>query len=212
MANAQTEQNAERAERVQEVLRLRQSRMQSYHDHKENMAHAGLLVVLGLTAWVISKGTPDRVQQINQWGKINMIGGIVLLWFLLHAYIRWQLRNRRIAAAYDIALLQTLKHWVNNAPTDSELAPYARATNRTSIGARLLAMLFQIIDFFYPINAASIVTGDGPEEYPVLVVDAVGKCGVGAVRGERLVTIASIIMLALMLFRTCAIGAEKVPG
>jgi len=90
----------ERVERVTKLLELLIAQMVSYHNHKETMAHAALLVALAVSATVMSTSSwpPSWVPALSNSSKEVTVLGVTVIWLVIHVYMRWQLRNRRVAA------------------------------------------------------------------------------------------------------------------
>jgi hypothetical protein len=86
-----------RISRAEKLLEHLISENESYHNHKEIMAHAGLLVMLALCGGIISvkEWPPTWVPQLHLSSEWVTFLLFFLLWLLLHIYIRWQLRHRR---------------------------------------------------------------------------------------------------------------------
>lgn len=77
----------------------------AYHHHKESMAHACAALEIGILAWVMTK---------DGWKLLQMTAGFtcfVILWALLHLYLRWELRNRRIASVRITSDIDKLVRW-----------------------------------------------------------------------------------------------------
>jgi len=141
-----------RVERAQKFLDHLLPEMDSYHNHKESMAHAGLLIMLAIGGGILSLDAwPPK------WIPLSLLGssrysvasfGTVLLLVLCHIYIRWQLRCRRAAAIMYNGALLALAEWVRREPTKEDLAPYC--PQKTSISAELASLL----DYIFPFPCA----------------------------------------------------------
>jgi hypothetical protein len=109
--------------RMIDFLNLRMSQMHSYHDHKENMAHAAVVVAIGLVGTVLGTQIwpPSWVHSLCVSSKAMASIGAVTVWLFIHVYMRWQLRNRRVAAIYVASLLKVLRDWVISPPTEVQL-------------------------------------------------------------------------------------------
>jgi peroxiredoxin Q/BCP len=69
-----------------------------YHNHKETLAHAALVVMVSLTIGVCSKEWEDTgIDRLQSYGAIALWAGIYL-------YVGWELALRRFAAAVTTAL------------------------------------------------------------------------------------------------------------
>ena len=74
----------------------------NYHNHKETMSHAGLLVQLGLFTFIISlrKWPPTWCPDVHVPSEWSAFIVYTFLWLLITLYIGWQLSNRREASEY----------------------------------------------------------------------------------------------------------------
>ena len=70
-----------------------------YNAHKENMAYSGALLQFGIFAYVM---TTDQWPPcwINNYFLCKFFAVILffLIWLLIHLFIGWQLRNRKVGA------------------------------------------------------------------------------------------------------------------
>lgn len=76
-----------------------------YHNHKEIMAHACAVLEIGILAWVMTK---------DGWKLLQTNEGFacfVILWILIHLYLRWELRNRRKASILIASYFDYLQEW-----------------------------------------------------------------------------------------------------
>lgn len=91
-------------EQMAAFLEMRASHVREYHDHKETMAHAALLVSLTLVAGIVSAcpWPPSWAVNLRVSRTVLMVG---LIWLGIHVYMRWQLRKRRHAARFYDALI-----------------------------------------------------------------------------------------------------------
>lgn len=80
----------------QEVLQAFLEMHSQYHNHKENMAYAifGLEGAFFIGLFVFSRWPPELAKVSNY----ALAGLFVAVWILFHLALRFQLRNRRIAA------------------------------------------------------------------------------------------------------------------
>lgn len=76
-----------------------------YHHHKETMAHAALLVQLGVLAWLLCL---DRILVSCYLTKILLPLAYVLIWCVITCYIGWQLYNRTVASRQVDKLINAL--------------------------------------------------------------------------------------------------------
>ena len=89
-----------------DYLIVRQSLMSSYHNHKENMANAGVLVQISLFGAVVTESIwpPDWVADSFSEPEALTFAAYFMLWALVHIHIRWQLANKRAAALWVAGL------------------------------------------------------------------------------------------------------------
>lgn len=99
----------------------------SYHHHKENMAHASLLVQAGLAGFIVVTENWPPIWMKVAFSLENYITIFIVLifWGTIHSIITWQLRLRSLAAIEYAAVLQLLYGWSTSPPTreDLELLP-----------------------------------------------------------------------------------------
>lgn len=117
----------------------------SYHDHKETMVNAGILVQIGLFGAVITSNPAASIEAIDVGflgvqlsGKFLAIVVYLGFWASIHAYVRWQLDKRAIAAILVKHMRIELLSWIDTPPEDNDLVPYGGAAGRKddrSIGA-----------------------------------------------------------------------------
>lgn len=186
-----------RVKRATALLEQRMSQMHSYHDHKETMAHAALLVALAYVGAIASVQSwpPDWIPTVCAHRNVAAMIGAMAGWLFIHVYMRWQLRNRRAAALYVACLLKVLRRWAHTPPTDPELKPYM------GDGARLSGV-HMWVDYFIVSKAASIPSDEGLKGYPKAMVDEYMATETGALFGENLVTWGSIALGLVLLTRT----------
>ena len=179
-------------------LERRLDRWSTYHDHKETMAHAAILVSLGLVAGVL--GTPawdSWAPKVDLSPRLVATVGVVFVWFLLHLYIRWQLRNRRIAALSTRAYRRVLRNWATNPPTQDELQP-----NDKELGCSSAKRKFD--KWVFPLEG-TILEKDLDEGFvglPRAIVEEFKAGSTGASRAERLVSIGSLLFGVLLILNS----------
>jgi len=191
-----SDESESRIKRVAAFLESRMSQMHSYHDHKETMAHAAALVVLGYVGAIISIQTwpPEWVPTVRVSRDTVAMVGAMAVWLLIHVYLRWQLRNRRVAALYVACLLKVLRRWALNPPSQDDLKPYgAVVSERPSVHTW--------IDFLVPWPSARVPSDEGLEGYPMAMVQEYLSTKTGAVFAECLVSYGSILLGLILLVR-----------
>ncbi len=172
------------------------TQLQSYHNHKEAMAHAGFVVQLVLLTAIFGANTwppcwmPDAIPK-----EITATIGIVVIWLLIHIYIRWQLRQRRFAALFIKCAIQTLKDWENSGTGDMAYPKEISATPEVK-------KIYRCADYLLPCKKARVPMDEGLEGYPLDFTAKMKTEYTGALFGERLVWVGSITTLVIMLFRT----------
>ncbi len=197
-----------RMERARALLNHLLSEGDSYHNYKESMAHAGLLVILALAGGILSLKdwpphwvAPFQVYLSPKWIAFSAFG---LLWVLGHIYIRWQLRNRRGAAITYGGALRALAESVPRDLGANDLRPYSKSDTQQG---RLAAFLSTLADFIFPFPRATLHEDVGKEHYPSWLGKAIRdqeRAGTGAIWGELLVTVGSFLALVLVLVQTLA--------
>ncbi|MBI4522339.1 MAG: hypothetical protein HY695_00860 [Deltaproteobacteria bacterium] len=183
----------ERVKRAERFVDRMLADVNSYQSHKETMAHAGLLVMIAVVGGLVSfkPWPPQWVPVLQVYFEQQTVAVLicVLLWFMIHLYIRWQLRRRRWAAVVYNGAVGAVAEWLRRDPTGEDLKYEQRTTKSCALGACLLT----VIDYVVPCAKAPL--------------DDLWKVGSakGAVRAEWLVTLGSysllVILLAKMLYR-----------
>lgn len=181
-----------------QLLQAMFSKSASYHNHKETMAHAGTALQLALMTWLISQKTSFNSCWIENAGLSQnfVLGFYIVIWSLLHVFIRWQLRNRRTAAIELATYQKTLRKWAYSTPTQDDLVPFCEKPNDKSC-------IKKFLDHFIPIKSAS----------PQLDIDKYGfptdmakiwieqeKEGTRAIASEWFLCIASALMFVIGFF------------
>jgi len=191
-----TEESESRIKRVTALLESRMSQMHSYHDHKETMAHAAVVVALAYVGGIISIQVwpPVWVPTICASRDIVALVGSMAGWLLIHVYLRWQLRNRRVAALYVACLLKVLSKWTLTPPSQEDLAPYTETCSNRS-------RVHTWIDFLAPWPWARVPSDEGLAGYPKAMVTEYWQTKTGAVFGETLVSLGSILLGLILLAR-----------
>ncbi len=99
-----------------------------YHNHKETMAHAAVVIQLGLFAWIIMADVwpPKWVNDVDICMSRRLVTFIVylLMWFAISGYTVWQLWNRRKAAQLVASLLNNIKTKIKYEPKNEILEEY----------------------------------------------------------------------------------------
>jgi hypothetical protein len=189
----------EKRERATHFLELLLGQYDTYHNHKELMAHAGLLLQVGLAAVVFSaEQWPPCWLDTFLHSQVAAAVGIAIIWLFIHFFIRWQLRNRRGAAVLVAAIQKTLLSWVHSPPKKEDLEPY----NAEEEHNRWFAT---VVDFLFPRPSARLHQDVEKQGYPIALVrewKQQAQEGTGAVHSEWFLFFSSVIMLAVALLRT----------
>lgn len=191
----------ERIGRVTNVLSSRLERLNSYHDHKENMAHASLLVNLAfvgaLAGTKCADWPPQWSSSLSLYPRLAGAVGALLIWFCIHIYMRWQLRNRRVAAKLASVLTQTLMAWAQKPPSKDDLQPPPPCLGPKKSWACCL------LDLIFPCPGTNPEFDDGLRNYPTSVVKMYEnpRTKTGAILAEWIVTVGSFLLGAIALAR-----------
>jgi hypothetical protein len=163
---------------------------ESYHSQKENSAYAIFLVEAGLfgALWTTSV-LGDFTKVVPDPGLVVPVL-VIFIWSLFHVLLRWQLRNRRIAALQVATLLRAITDHLAKRPEPARQTPVAAG------------VLSTFLDYFVPLPKSTIV-GDVklqhfPEWYRLRYL-ASQKEGTGASFGEIFPTYGSIVMVVATL-------------
>jgi len=107
--------NNEKKRQIKEMAEKIWTKTAAYHQHKEIMAHAGLAAEIALVTVVLV---------FDFWLGISRIF-ILLIWLIIHIYMRWQLRCRRWAAIRVQEFESRLCQWsICKWPADTDLNDY----------------------------------------------------------------------------------------
>lgn len=206
VAELRRDYQSERAARYTEFLYAYWSQKDSYHHHKEKMAHAAFLVevalcaaLLGLTQW-----PPDWIatSAIPYWAA-NL--GLAVSWFVIHVFIRWQLRLRRNAALHVAATVRVLRDWAYELPCDIALDSSVDSSLVISGMEKWKGRLIDSVDrFVFPLKGARVSDDVGLSGLPAVLVkefDEQYKIGYGALEAEAWLTGASMLVFIFMLAR-----------
>ena len=179
--------------RVSDFLVLRMSQLDRYHDHKETMAHGAVLVSLALFGAVLSTAPwpPQWVPTFCIRSQAVAFVGVVVLWFFIHIYMRWQLRNRRAAAIYVVALLKILRTWATTPPSADQLKPWDQSPQRP-------ARIHIVLDYLIPWRWASAPDDEELRGYPIALVEELQRLRTHAITGESIVTYGSLLLGLLL--------------
>jgi hypothetical protein len=192
-----------RVNRAEKLVEGLIARMETYHAHKETMAHSGLLVMLALLGSVL-----NATSWPPQWVGVPLLSevlskrcvafiGLLFLWLLLHFYIRWQLRLKRDAAITQAGAEHALAEWVLLKPQNNDLGRYSPEKECT--------LLNKFADFLIPWLRGTTVHYNN---FPKWLGDAIKQEEEGwkkkkwTSRGELLETAGSGFIFLVIILRT----------
>lgn len=155
----------------------------AYHNHKETMAHAGLLLLVAIFGYVMT-----AEQWPPCWVDSDLIFfiGISLVLTLVYMFIRWQLIHRRSAAIKFAALERILLKDIN-IPNKTTLDEYEK----------------KFSDLFIP--RKNVYIDDNIEYLDNQIKGAIEqqiKNGTDAVKSEKILCTGSVLMILLISWRT----------
>ena len=106
--NSQNNSNSADANQTKdlEIARVLLEFIARYHDHKETMAHAAVLIQLGIVAVLFRMDCWPLQDSSHQ---IAVFIGYVLMWAIISGYMLWQLDKRREAACQVKELIEFLE-------------------------------------------------------------------------------------------------------
>lgn len=182
----------------------------SYHHHKETMANAGIVAQLGIVASIFSmQSLPSWVKPIpwcnhNISPKYLIYIAFIMLWLLIHIFIRWQLRNRRWAAIFTAAIEETLKNWTYSNPRPIDLKPYQEDTLKPKTKKEF------IDKYIWPLRSAPLYSDVGVKGWPIGLMqeldkkrDAFIRKDDDSIHPEWLLSFGSIFALIVGLVSIC---------
>jgi hypothetical protein len=185
-------QMGDHARKFAECLIVKNS---SYHNHKETMAHACVVLEIAIFGWVMSKDVWAIATETSLiWFLIVATG----IWLPIHWYMRWELRFRRFATKQDAGLCRVMARWIIANPTMNELEPYMEKEQDSF-------SKWTLIDFFLPCFRASLPTERGSFGYPTIMVEDLKNTGSDKDRwlyfGEWLPTALSLFLFVILILR-----------
>lgn len=185
---------------IRPFLELMLGQSETYHNHKETIAHAGMALQLAFAAGIISVGTwpPDWVTEVRLSPRFLSASAVAAIWFLIHVFVRWQLRNRRWAAFQNAALVRTLRRWAIETPAPEKLASYKQPNRQRA------STFLTFLDYLVPCQSASLHCDVDMSGWPVGLVEEWTeqiRTGTGAIKAEWLLWVGSVFVLLLGLLR-----------
>jgi hypothetical protein len=187
--------------RMTEFLFQSMSHMYSYHHHKEAMAHAAILVMLGFVAAIAGiQWPPSWIPSFHLSARFIAFIGVSLVWYLLHLYILWQLRNRVIAAIYVSTYLKVLRSWATQSPSQNALKAWEQEPPKSHPIASFCNRAL------FPLGHLNMAGDDGLKGYPTVFVEEFLAPRTGATTGARtgartgeIIVVCGSILLGLIL-------------
>ncbi|OHB64970.1 MAG: hypothetical protein A2Y77_09355 [Planctomycetes bacterium RBG_13_62_9] len=83
--------------------------------------------------------------------------------------------------------MNVLRRWATDGPSLAEITPAPKGIPRPS-------PIIRVIDFFFPLKRATVVREEGLKGYPTAVVDEFTSTTTGAIRTERVASLASLAL------------------
>ena len=158
---------------------------ESYHSHKENSAYAAFLLEASLFSALITTDVYASFLEKFPNASLCFLAVILFLWALIHVFMRWQLRNRRIAAIQVSTLLRALLDDLQEKPP--------AITNNASRDARKADI---ILDYLIPWPRATHIPDTGLRNFPEWYRSRYfASQKTGAVFGEAFPSYGSLVIL-----------------
>jgi len=164
------------------------SERESYHSHKESSAYTIFAVEAGFFGALLTTDWYTKIVSATCCPKLIILTFfIVPIWVLVHTFMRWQLRNRRIAAlqvgTIIAALLDDLK------AVDDVVAQHS---------GQHITGIMRLMDYFVPVYSATVMGDIDIKSFPDWYRNRYIKFqqnGTGAVTAEWFPTIGSLLIL-----------------
>jgi hypothetical protein len=183
----------ERARRLAEAL---YGPFNSYHQHKELMGHAAVLVEGSLFVVLMSG---DNWRIVHEGGWVSSVV-VTSLFLIIHVYMRWELRYRRLAADQLGGLRKALA-----ANTVATAADSAAQECREAEAVESRLRLWELYDHLWPFQKGKLPWDYycRPAQCPQSLSNDLQSMDSHSSRpiGEWLPTLASVIMFVAILVR-----------
>ena len=181
-------------EKVKDLLENLLAKHDSYHHHKENTSHVGIILQITFFSGLITFSETSLLKEID---SSLMVISISVIWLLLHIFIRNQLRLKRVAAINYAGCFSAYLTFVNCKFKKIDLKP------KTIKGFKS-PKYYNFLDNLFPIGRAAFKTDIlGTNEYPSFIAKSVqtryDNFKTSRTRYEWIFTITSIIMLGTMI-------------
>ncbi len=166
------------------------SNRESYHSHKETTAYTIFAVEAALFGAMMTTDWYIKIAGVTGHPTCVALSFVVLSWVLAHTFMRWQLRNRRMAALHVGAII-------------TALLGYLKEENVTIHQARKKASwVIQFLDYFVPLSSATPIGDIDIESFPLWYKNSYFKFQegkTGANKGEWFPTIGSLLILCYLV-------------
>lgn len=187
----------EKTKQVTELMKLLMQDKSRYHDHKESMAHAAMLLSVGMSGWLLVNW-PLWVKESSAPSPFVARFVVIGLLFAIHVWMRWQFRNRRAAASLQTAYTDVLWKWAQTPPNDEKLKPAPRAPDSCiDCFLRVLDHVIVIPCRRTAVPARKVLSKNCPKA----VAKAYRPEKTGALFGEQLVSYGNLVLIILVLMR-----------
>lgn len=185
-----------KVDNAREFVQAMLNRYASYHQNKESMAYAGITLFGGIAgASVLSKEWPP------DWGSHTLLLAVLsctFLWVIILTFIRFQLTRRRWAALRVAGCDRLLSAWIQNAPTEDDLALLpTKARPSQCICIKILNCLWGNKEAVRAVNTKESV-------YPGALVEewlSQEERGTDALKHERLVLLSGWVFYLIMILK-----------
>jgi hypothetical protein len=127
---------------------------ESYHSQKETSSLTIFLLEAGLFGALWTTSVLADCMKVMPTPRAVVPALIVFIWCLFHATLRWQLRNRRIAALQVATLLHAIRDHLEKRPEPAIQVPV--------VGG----LLNTILDYFIPQPKSTIIGDDELQQFP----------------------------------------------
>jgi len=167
-----------------------------YHNHKETMAHACVVLEIALFGWIMSK---DEWAIVIDIGWIKFLLVLIGIWLPLHLYMRWELRNRRWSAIQDIGIRVFLARCVTK-PKIQDFQPFEEKIQYPDCYC-----FSKLIDHVIPFFRGGLQAENSAHGYPIALVKALRNAARdknwSLYFGEWLPSFLSLFLLGILLVR-----------
>ena len=188
----------EQEEKIKAFLEHLLDKHDTYHHQKENMAHAGIMLQAAIFGGIISITHLENTWLAEIASQKIFIIFVLVIWMLLHIYIRIQLRLKRWAAINYAGCFRAFREFVNKDFKTIEILPSNIPGYRTK-------EIFSHFDLLIPIPTSQIKSDVGNEDYPKFIANKIqeqyDEHKTGSSRYEWFLTIASYTMLIIIILR-----------